>query len=64
LSESSDRSDGERHTKHLNIVMVDLIPKTGFADLVQALELVQVQGITIGIIRRWKKTARRSWPSM
>src|SRR6266705_2677154 len=47
LSESSDRSDCERHTKHLNIVMVDLIPKTGFPDLVQALELVQVQGITI-----------------
>src|SRR4030095_11692142 len=47
LSEPSDRSDCERHTKHLSIVMVDLIAKTGFADLVQALKLVQVHEITI-----------------
>src|SRR5215467_4259500 len=47
LSESSDGSDCEGHAKHLSIVMVHLIAKTGFANLVQALELVQAQRITI-----------------
>ncbi len=47
FGDRSDRSDGERHTEDAEIVVVDLVPQAGVADLVEPLELVEADGISV-----------------
>ena len=44
-SESANR---QRHSEDAEIVVVDLIPQPGVADLVESLELIEADGISVG----------------
>ena len=44
----SERTDGERNTEDAEIVVIDLVPQTGVADLVESLELIEADGIAVG----------------
>src|ERR1700683_4422840 len=43
----SQSADGERHAEDAEIVVVDLIPQPGVADLVEPLELIETDGIPV-----------------
>src|SRR5260370_817192 len=48
LRDGSEGTDGQRHPKDAEVMVVDLIPQPGVADLVEALELIEVDGIPVG----------------
>src|ERR1700723_2799732 len=43
----SESADGERNTKDAEVVVVDLIPQTGVADLIESGEPVETGGVTV-----------------
>ena len=43
LREAGDRPERERHAKDLRVVPIDLIAQAEIADLVEAVEVVQVR---------------------
>jgi len=48
LRNSSEETEGDRNPKDLEVVVVDLVLKASVTELVEALELVEVNGISIG----------------
>ena len=45
--DGSESADGERYSEDAEIVVVDLIPQAGVADLVEPLELIEADGIPV-----------------
>ena len=48
FAHGSERSDRKRDSEDAEVVVVDLISKTGIADLVEPFESVETDGITVG----------------
>ena len=42
-----DRANRDGCAKYLQVVMIDFVLETGFADLVQTLELVKINGVAV-----------------
>src|SRR6266850_2785011 len=47
FAQARDGADGERYAEDLQVVMIHLITQAGFPDLIQALELIKIDGITV-----------------
>ena len=48
FGDGSESADRERNTEDAEIVVIDLVPQAGVADLVEPLELVEADGIAVG----------------
>src|SRR5271156_5028513 len=48
LGNSSESADRQRYSEDAEIMVVDLIPQASVADLVESLELIEADGISVG----------------